>query len=77
MLVFSVMTEIEIRAFEEDEVNKAEKEEIVNNFFVFFTFGYNMWQVKLMFEVSGLMCLNILLEKTQTDLYPPGFWQLI
>lgn len=60
MLVFSIMTEIEIRAFEEDEVNKVEKEEIVNNFFVFFTFGYNMWQVKLMFEVSGLMCLNIL-----------------
>lgn len=42
MLVFSIMTEIEIRAFEEDEVNKVEKEEIVNNFFVFFTFGYNM-----------------------------------
>lgn len=42
MLVFSIMTEIEIRAFEEDEVNKAEKEEIVNKFFVFFTFGYNM-----------------------------------
>lgn len=41
MLVFSIMTEIEIRAFEEDELNKVEKEETVN-FFVFFTFGYNM-----------------------------------
>lgn len=42
MLVFSIMTEIEIRAFEEDELNKVEKEETVNNFLVFFTFGYNM-----------------------------------
>lgn len=30
--MFSIMTEIEIRAFEEDEVNKVEKEEIVNIF---------------------------------------------
>lgn len=40
--MFSIMTEIEIRAFEEDEVNKEEKEDIVNNCFAFFTFGYNM-----------------------------------
>lgn len=38
MLVFSIMTEIEIRAFEEDELNKVEKEETVNNFFCFLYF---------------------------------------